>query len=469
MTAPQPYRLALPERRTLSTPIRPWRIIATVLMLGATAFYAVVWAATSRSVGVAIVEIPFLVLLTAPLLILAARQETRFDLAGVMATGLALRFIASYYRFTHAADAATYHNSGVELAKAFRSFNFGVDPGSPVPGTGGMKIVAGIAEVITNSNAFGTFLLFSFLGFLGCYFLYRAFVTAMPDADHQRYALLIFLWPTLVFWPSSIGKDCWMLFCIGIAAIGAARVLVRRGGGYGLLIVGSLAGSFVRPHVSLLLLIAFGVALLIGRRQARPGAVTPGSIGKVAGLVVLLALGAVLATRTADLLNANDISSSSVDTALSESQSRTSQGGSGFVPADPQNPVGYAKAAVTVVFRPFIFETSGLEGYATSAEAMFLAVLAIASWKRLASIPRRLRSDPYMTLAVAYTLMFIFAFGTIGNFGILARERSQLVPFLFVLLCIRPVPRVAKDGVEDEPSAAAAPTLPMINYRARPT
>ena len=468
MTAPQPYRLALPERRKVATPpIRPWRIAAVVLTLGCIAYYAVIWAATSKSVGVAIVEIPLLVLLTAPLFILASRTETRFDLAGVMATGLALRFIACYYRFTHAADSATYHNAGIELAKSFRQFNFGVDTGSPVPGTGGMKLVAGVAEVFTNSNVFGTFLLFSFLGFVGCYLLYRAFVTALPDGDHRRYALLIFLWPTLVFWPSSIGKDCWMLLCLGIAAVGAARVLVRRRGGYGLLVVGSLGGSLVRPHVSLLLLVAFGVALLVGRRQARPGAVTPGSIGKIAGLVVLLVLGAVLATRTADLLNANDISSVSVGTALSESSARTSQGGSAFVPADPQNPIGYAKAAVTVLFRPFPFETSGFEGIATSAEALFLILLTLASWKRLASIPRRLRSEPYVSLALAYTLMFIFAFGTIGNFGILARERSQLVPFLFVLLCVVPIPRVAKEKTKRAP--AARPTLPSVNYRARPS
>jgi hypothetical protein len=321
--------------------------------------------------------------------------------------------------------------------------------------------------VFTNSNAFGTFLLFSFLGFIGCYLLYRAFVTALPDADHHRYALLIFLWPTLVFWPSSIGKDCWMLFCVGIAALGAARVLVRSRGGYGLLVLGSLAGSFVRPHVSLLLLMAFGVALLVGRRKARPGAVTPGSVGKVAGLVVLLVLGAVLATRTADLLNANDITSGSIDTALSQSIARTSQGGSAFDPPSPKTPIGYAEATVTVLFRPFPIETSGLEGIATSIEGMFLAVLALASWKRLVSIPRRLRSDPYVTLAIAYTLMFIFAFGTIGNFGILARERSQLVPFVFVLLCIFPLPRVAKKPVERQP--AARPTLPAIDYRPRST
>jgi hypothetical protein len=465
---PQPYRLALPEPRAkVSTPVRPWRIVAVILVLGALAFYSVLWVTTSRSVGVAIIEIPLLTMLAAPLFILASRTEQRFDLAGIIATGLGLRFIACYYRFTHAADSATYHNAGIELAKSFRHLDFGVDTGSPVPGTGGMKIVAGVAEVFTNSNAFGTFLLFSFLGFIGCYLLYRAFVTALPDADHHRYALLIFLWPTLVFWPSSIGKDCWMLFCVGIAALGAARVLVRSRGGYGLLVLGSLAGSFVRPHVSLLLLMAFGVALLVGRRKARPGAVTPGSVGKVAGLVVLLVLGAVLATRTADLLNANDITSGSIDTALSQSIARTSQGGSAFDPPSPKTPIGYAEATVTVLFRPFPIETNGLEGIATSIEGMFLAVLAIASWRRLLSIPRRLRSDPYVTLALAYTLMFIFAFGTIGNFGILARERSQLVPFLFVMLCIFPLPRVAKKPVERQP--AARPTLPAIDYRPRST
>ena len=65
-----------------------------------------------------------------------------------------------------------------------------------------------------------------------------------------------------------------------------------------------------------------------------------------------------------------------------------------------------------------------------------LLALVVASWKRLASIPRQLRSNPYVMLAVAYILMFVFAFGTIANFGILARERSQLMPFVFVLLAV---------------------------------
>src|SRR5258705_5785030 len=127
-----------------------------------------------------------------------------------------------------------------------------------------MKILTGVREVFTSSTAFATFLLFTWLGFIGCSLFYRAFVPAMPDADHRRYALLIFLWPTLLFWPSSIGKDCWMIFTLGIGALGAARVLVRRPGGYSLLTVGLLAGSIVRPHVALIELVAFALAFLVG-------------------------------------------------------------------------------------------------------------------------------------------------------------------------------------------------------------
>lgn len=422
-----------------------WRVVASVLFLALLALYSWLWLIDGKPVGVAVIVIPLLFLLSAPLFAFASRNETRFDLGGLLATGLALRFAATYYRFTNASDGATYHLAGSELAKSYRQLNFNADPVFPVPGTGGMRIIAGVAEVFTNSSEFATFLLFSWLGFLGCYFIYRAFVTALPNADHRRYALLVMLWPTLLFWPSSIGKDCWLLFTIGIATLGAARVLVRRPGGYVLLGVGLFAGSFVRPHVTLLFLLAFAAALLIGRRQHRLGALTPASVAKVAGFVVLLALGAVLATRTATLLKANDISGTSIDLSTS-----TGLGGSAFSAPNPQNPVGYVIAVVTVLFRPFLFEAHGTDMVATSFEGLFLVGLTIASWKRLVSIPRRLRPEPYTLLALAFVLVFVLAFGSVSNFGILARERSVMMPFFFVLLSVYPAePRSRTRPIDD--------------------
>jgi hypothetical protein len=400
-------------------------------------------------VGVGVFLIPALTIVTVPLFLKLGRESTH-DLGGLAALGLLLRFLACFSRFGGAADGGVYTIKGAALAQSYKHLNFDVDTGGSFPGTGGMRVLAGLVATVTNTNAFAEFLVFTWLGFIGCYLLYRAFVTAMPNADHYRYALLIFLWPTLIYWPSSVGKDCWMLFTLGIGAVGAARVLRRFAGGYTLLAIGLLLGSIVRPQIVLMELIAFAFALLIGRRaNTRPGAITPGSVAKVAGLVVLLVLGGFLINRTADLLSSNDINTS-VDSALAANTSRTAQGGSQFTPSNPKQPVGYAIAAVTVLFRPFPFEAHAVDQLGVSLEALGLMVLVGMSWRRLITIPRRVRSDPYVTMAAAYILLFIFAVGTVSNFGILSRYRSQLMPFVFVLLCVPPLTQRRRPSDDDK-------------------
>lgn len=99
-------------------------------------------------------------------------------------------------------------------------------------------------------------------------------------------------------------------------------------------------------------------------------------------------------------------------------------------------------AAVTVLFRPFPPESHGFKELLGATEALFLTGLFMVSWRRLRALPRRLRDEPYYALAVAFLLMFVYAFATVANFGILARERTQLMPFVFVLLAA-PAPALA--------------------------
>ena len=65
-----------------------------------------------------------------------------------------------------------------------------------------------------------------------------------------------------------------------------------------------------------------------------------------------------------------------------------------------------------------------------------------------------MRRRPYATFAFAYTLMFVYAFAAIANFGILSRQRTQVLPFVFVLLALPAVEQMT------ERNAAAAPGLP---------
>jgi hypothetical protein len=51
---------------------------------------------------------------------------------------------------------------------------------------------------------------------------------------------------------------------------------------------------------------------------------------------------------------------------------------------------------------------------------------------------------PYVAFAVSYTAMFVFAFSSVGNFGIMTRQRTQVLPLVLVLLAI-PAARAVAD------------------------
>jgi hypothetical protein len=54
---------------------------------------------------------------------------------------------------------------------------------------------------------------------------------------------------------------------------------------------------------------------------------------------------------------------------------------------------------------------------------------------------------------VVYLLIFFFAFGTISNFGILARQRTQALPFVFVLLALYPSKHETEAGAVEQERA----------------
>ena len=426
----------------------PWSVVGVIFAIGLFAFYFWLWLVQAEPVGAALALGPMLVVLTIPLFIRAGRTNPEFDLGGLLLTGLMLRFAFAYLRFRNAVDAYEYHFEGVRLARYYRAFDFSVATGKEVPGTGAMRAISGVVHVLVADDFFASFLFLAWLSFLGCWFFYRAFEISVADGDRYRYARLVLLWPTMCFWPSSLGKDAWMVFTIGAATYGAARVFRRMAGGYLLLGGGLFAASFVRPHVALLGLVAFVVALLVGRRHNVRDSVTPSFIAKGVGLVLVIIIGSVLISRTQKLLGVEDFSSSSINSATTYVSKQTTVGSSSFVPANPRTPGGFAKATVTVLFRPFPMEAHGSEQLFTSVEGLVLAAITVLSVKRLLTVPRRLRAQPYVMFALASVLLWILAFGIIANFGILARERTQMLPYFFVLLSVAPVVAKADPGTK---------------------
>jgi hypothetical protein len=393
-----------------------WRLAAVLSIGGAWGVYlygALRPVESGDSTAWGLVLFPVLAAIATVVVTRVARHETRFDLVGIALTGFGARGLAAYLRFSSAADAVVYHAEGSRLAVGFRSFDFFIDTGREIPGTGWIRYVSGLTHAFLVDDMFASFMVFTFLGFVGCVLLYTAFARAVPDGDHRRYALLIFLWPSLVFWPASLGKEAWMVFGLGLAAAGVSHVL-RSAFARGLvqLLIGIVVLSLVRPHIALMVLIGLGIALLV-----RPGkASTARFIGRVLSIGLLLIGGAIVAGRTAELLKVDNTGTEGISTALEDTAARTAQGSGSFAAPIVRTPADYPIAFVSVWFRPYPWEArNGGEGAGpqllSAGENLALLGLVALSWRRLRTLPRALLQIPYVTFAATYVLVFVYVRG----------------------------------------------------------
>ncbi len=154
-------------------------------------------------------------------------------------------------------------------------------------GTGFIDDLTGLIYALTGPSRLGGFLVYSFIGFWGLFLFHRAARIGLPEGSQRRYALLVFFLPSLVFWPSSIGKEAVMMLSLGLCAYGAARILERQGWGWICLAAGVGLGYMVRPHVPVVVLAALAVAVVFRRRRGQPPVLGP--VGRVVTIVVLMA------------------------------------------------------------------------------------------------------------------------------------------------------------------------------------
>ena len=222
-----------------------------------------------------------------------------------------------------------------------------------------MRFFTGVVYTVIGPSKLGGCVVFSWLGFWGLFFFYRAFTIAVPEGRRRSYAYLLFFLPSLVFWPSSIGKDAWMMFSMGMATYGIAQLLTRWTiGGVVAAAAGLWLASLVRPHIAAFMAIAFVVALVMRKSRSEHRELAP--VVKGAAIVLVLLLAVVLTLKTSGSLKIGV--DGGLGAALTSVEDRTSKGGSDFSPTIADSPVRFPMAAITVLFRPFIFEAHNTPG-----------------------------------------------------------------------------------------------------------
>jgi hypothetical protein len=98
-------------------------------------------------------------------------------------------------------------------------------------------------------------------------------------------------------------------------------------------------------------------------------------------------------------------------------------------------------ALATVLFRPLPFEAHNAQALIAAVEGLLLLWLTWHYRRSLVIALRSVRDHPFVTMCLAYTVLFCLAFSSFSNFGILTRQRAQVLLAFLVLLCLTPAVR----------------------------
>lgn len=357
---------------------------------------------------------------------------TLFALAVVAKlVGSTVRFWILTDVYDSGGDALTYFGQGQILADYYRDFDFSpwtwyVHGGE---GTTAMIKLVGFLYAILPPNLPGSFFLYATLAFAGAVFFYRAVLIASSDDLYKTYRWFIFFLPSILFWPASLGKDAWIFFCSGLATYGWVLYGSRqRVGGLFLAGLGLFLVNFIRPHTAAFLAIgmAFSFFLTVTNRVRS-------IIVWLVGGAIVLGLTVVLINSSADFLRLEDLSVETIEEFYAEQQVRTTGGGSSYETVNVFTPGGLAVGLISVLARPFPWEAHNAQALVASLETLVWLGFCALRYKAFIRNLMAMRTNPATSYALAYSVIMLLALTSLGNFGLIARQRVMVLPFWWML------------------------------------
>ncbi|WP_236995849.1 hypothetical protein [Christiangramia flava] len=268
-------------------------------------------------------------------------------------------------------------------------------------------------------------ILFGWLGFLGFLFAYLFFRENIPIKVNvfkniDFLSLILFL-PNMHFWTASLGKGSIIFFGLMMFAYAIkypGKRLIR-------LILAGAVIYFVRPHV--LLFVGFGTLLgyMSGREKIAFWKKLLVYIGMIGGLV--LAQEQILAM--AGMQNTDNF----VENFENFSEDRAddlSKSGSGVDMTSYPLPI----KLFTFWFRPLFLDAPGVLGLIVSIEnfiylLLFVKILNKRFWKFIKKSPITVKMSATVFFTSSLALVFVMS-----NLGIIMRQKSQVMYFLFFVI-----------------------------------
>lgn len=386
------------------------------------------------------------------------RMATDADAAwlpGMIAAAYIMKIVFSLARYSvmwvvygGGGDAIGYHGAGNELSDYWRALQL---PPDIDIGTKFADAVAGLVYTPYAPSMLGGFFLYATLAFFGQMLLYAAFRNSVNPRRLKWYCYPLFFLPAVGYWPASLGKESLMFLGIGLAAYGASELFRRVGIRPILIIAAGLAfAGGIRPHVSALILGSLALTLVLAKSRTGLG-LSPAM--KFMSVLVIGAGSVFLVFFAAANFNI-DLSGdlgAEVDAFVTNVEGNTTKGGSSVEGGAVSSPQEIPGAALKVLFRPLPYEAHNMQAMASALESTVLLLITLWRLPKIAKSMRRVRNDPYVLLSLIMTFGFVIMFSPFLNLGLMARERSMILPFLAVVVIAMGWDHATKEEDDEAP------------------
>jgi hypothetical protein len=398
---------------------------------------------TSDSLGMYLVLALYL---AGALVVLLVRLPTPVKLvllAGLLMRplGATLRWAILQFYYNGSGDASRYFGRGRTHAALLWQ-------GAPDPfwdvffrsarswqGTRFVEATSAMVVSVIGPTKVGAFMFFGLFAMIGLVAFGVAFARACPEASAARYLGWILLFPSLLYWPSSVGKEAIILMGLGLATMG---FIGKRGRiNWGVLLIGIFFVYAVRAEVAAVTVMSFAISHWLsfsGRwTAARAGQAMVIAVASVVGLTFFLRSAGV------EALDADGLTQY-----VESSTGRDLQGGSAIEAVDV-SVWGLPVALVNTTLRPFPWEAGSSLAFLSGIEIWALWGIL---WLRRRNVLRALRewrSNPLLRIALPFIILYSVALGMmLANLGVIARQRVFIFPFLFLLA--EALPHAARAG-----------------------
>lgn len=376
----------------------------------------------------------------------------RLLLLGTLAklTASYLRFLTLTDAYGGVGDATEYDIQGRRFVAAWVGERASAPVQTDLRQSNFVRWFTGVVYYLFGQSLVGAFLLFGLFAIIGSYFWYRALVDSVPYANKRLFLIFMMFAPSIVFWPSSLGKEALMQLGLGAMAWATGLLLtghfnralpLMAGGGWLLWVI--------RPHLLALVAVAGAVPYFVGRIR-RGG--KSSFLGRPMGMAIVGLLVVFTLTTGAKYMGIDELSVDAVEAQLDETTARTSQGGSSFSHgSNSLNPVNLPWGLVTVLFRPFPWETSSGFQVLAALESMVVLGLILHRFDSLRLAFKRWRKDPFLLYCIVLLILYAMIYSAFANFGLLTRQRSLVLPALYVLIAVEPALLRKDDRGDDVP------------------